>query len=64
MITRVLDRDGNVIHDCAELGCETSWDGYTILRAGGELKQGDPLDGRTDPDPDAWAVTGSQAREL
>lgn len=30
MITLVKDPEGNVIHDCRELGCEKSWDGKKI----------------------------------
>lgn len=31
VITRVLNRDGTVAHDCAEAGCSTSWDGRDLL---------------------------------
>jgi hypothetical protein len=47
MITRVLNEQGVVLHDCALVGCESSWDGYTIA-------SGEPLEGRTDPDPAIW----------
>lgn len=56
MITRVLDHAGNIIHDCAEMGCETSWDGY-------DLKTGDPVEGRADINPQAWTIDGDTARE-
>lgn len=30
MILRVVKYNGDVLHDCKENGCETSWDGYDI----------------------------------
>lgn len=30
MITRVLDSDGTVLHDCNEVGCTVSWDGIAL----------------------------------
>lgn len=30
MILRVLDANNNVLHDCKELGCSVSWDGYAL----------------------------------
>lgn len=54
-ITRVLDRQGNVIHDCAAAGCSVSWDGYGL--PGGEL-----IDGRTDPGPEWVQVDDSTVR--
>lgn len=44
MITRVLNAKGEVVHDCAEAGCDTSWDGYLIA-------DGSPVEGRVDPGP-------------
>lgn len=25
-ITKVVDEQGNILHDCIEAGCDTSWD--------------------------------------
>lgn len=70
MITRVLDAAGDVLHDCDAAGCGVSWDGYAIAPQTFEqtdpqtgatttqtVKQGDPMPGRTDPDPQAWAIS-------
>lgn len=37
-ITKVQDTDGNVLHDCVEAGCETSWNGQPIEPAEPETK--------------------------
>lgn len=44
-ITRVLDERGDLAHDCLQLGCEVSWDGYS-------LTDGTPAEGRSDPGPE------------
>lgn len=31
MITRVQNARGEVVHDCLEIGCQVSWDGYAIV---------------------------------
>ena len=41
-ITKVYDESGELIHDCDELGCDASWDGYS-------RETGEPLEGRTEP---------------
>lgn len=41
-ITKVLDADGNVLHDCRATGCEVSWDGYN-------LATGERVKGASDP---------------
>lgn len=53
---RVYDVAGNLIHDCAALGCTSSWDGY-------DVKTGDPVPSRVDPDPAVWRIYGETARE-
>lgn len=30
MITRVLDTNGEVLHDCIQSGCTVSWDGFAL----------------------------------
>jgi hypothetical protein len=56
MIVRVLDTDGTVVHDCAQLGCTTSWDGYVIAT-------GEPAPGRSGAGvPDGFTVDGDTAR--
>lgn len=55
MITRVEDSKGNALHDCKEAGCTVSWDGYQIA-------DGQPVQGRQDPDPKAWVVQRGTAR--
>ena len=37
-ITRVLGADNRMLHDCAEAGCEVSWDGIEL--ATGEKVEG------------------------
>ena len=64
MVIRVLDHNGTVIHDCADAGCDTSWDGYAIIRDGATLTQGEPVEGRTDPDATVWKIDGDEARQL
>ena len=54
MVTRVLDAEGNTLHDCAAAGCEVSWDGYVIA-------DGTAAEGRTDPDPNVWSIDGDTA---
>jgi hypothetical protein len=44
-ITRVLDVDGTVLHDCKASGCLVSWDGYVI--ATGERVEGGGHSGLT-----------------
>lgn len=56
MVLRVYDVAGNLIHDCAALGCTSSWDGY-------DVKTGDPVPSRVDPDPAVWRIYGETARE-
>ena len=38
-VTKVYDSAGRLVHDCAELGCEASWDGV-------DLATGKPVDGQ------------------
>lgn len=58
MILRVLDQDGRVIHDCRQLGCSVSWDGFTIAT-------GAPAKGRVNPGPPAgFAAKGDTARRI
>lgn len=77
MITRVVDQQGNVLHDCGREGCEVSWDGYATRPHvvdvpdaanpnGPAVKRrvaaGDELPGRADPDPALYDVAGGRAR--
>jgi hypothetical protein len=77
MILKVLDVQGQVIHDCRKDGCTASWDGYAIksgLKITGQvdvlgqsvadvtLALGAPLPGRGDPDASVWAVANGVAR--
>ena len=55
MVTRVLDRAGNVVHDCAQLGCDVSWDGA-------DRKTGKPVQGSSPPDSKVWRITGQTAK--
>lgn len=55
MVTRVLDRAGNVVHDCAQLGCDVSWDGM-------DRKTGKPVQGSSPPDSKVWRITGQTAK--
>lgn len=79
MITRVLDSRGSVLHDCAEAGCEISWDGYAIrdvaaVTVGGTdltatvetaaVAKGAAVVGRTDVDPKVWNVSGRTATRI
>jgi hypothetical protein len=48
-ITRVLDVDGTVLHDCKASGCLVSWDGYVIAT-------GERVEGGADPSDD-WDVS-------
>lgn len=41
MITKVYDEHGELVHDCAEAGCDVSYDGYAIAT-------GERLEGATD----------------
>ena len=50
------DGPGNVLHDCAAAGCETSWDGYN-------LADGTPAEGRTDPGPE-WRRVDQRTVQL
>jgi len=49
MVTKVLNHDGTVNHDCREIGCETSWDGVTIAT-------GEPVEGRGEIPPDVEQI--------
>lgn len=44
-IVKVYDAAGVLVHSCAELGCEVSWDGY-------DLETGARREGATDPGPE------------
>lgn len=58
MVLRVLDRDGTVVHDCRQLGCVVSWDGYTIAT-------GTPAQGRKQAGvAPGFKVAGDEARRV
>lgn len=58
MILRVLAQDGTVLHDCKQLGCTVSWDGFTIAT-------GVPAPGRVHPGPPSgFTVKGDTARRI
>lgn len=63
-ITTVYNAAGELVHDCGELGCEVSWDGYVLADGyvqeapdpanpgatiATPLKVGDRVQGATDP---------------
>lgn len=56
MVLRVVDRDGALLHDCRQLGCTVSWDGYTIAT-------GAPAQGRKHPGvAPGFKIVGDTAR--
>lgn len=72
MVTRVLDADGAVLHDCTSQGCVVSWDGYAItdqLAASANppslgavtVKAGQLMPGAAPVDLSAWSVAGNTA---
>lgn len=71
-VTRVLDANGNVLHDCTVLGCYVSWDGYalqdqTTPTPGAVLttvKAGTQLPGAATPNPSLWKVNGNVAQAV
>lgn len=49
-IVKVYDADGQLLHDCAASGCETSWDGITLatgIHAEGAAEPGEQWDTTT-----------------
>ena len=61
MITKVIDHTGALVHDCGALGCDVSWDGYSLNQEATGIPIGTQVAGATALDP-SIVVVGDTAQ--